>query len=106
MSFRAVLFSPMEMNILYLGPSLRRDFLDEALSLASPEFQKIKREYTLALKNRNSLLKQIHEGTSSRDTLDLWDTLFVERSKSYYEYRKNLIEFIESHTPDIEMLLE
>ncbi len=42
---RAVLFSPMEMNILYLGPSLRRDFLDEAILLTYPEFSKIKREY-------------------------------------------------------------
>jgi recombinational DNA repair ATPase RecF len=51
----------MEMNTLYLGPSLRRDFLDEALLLAFPEFVKVKREYMLALKNRNSLLKQIRE---------------------------------------------
>lgn len=61
MPLRAVLFSPMEMNILYLGPGLRRDFLDEAILLAYPEFQKVKREYLLALKNRNSLLKQIRE---------------------------------------------
>ncbi len=58
---RAILFTPMEMNILYLGPSLRRDFLDEAILIAHPEFTKIKREYNLALKNRNSLLKQIRE---------------------------------------------
>jgi len=51
----------MEMNILYLGPSLRRDFLDEAILIAHPEFAKIKREYNLALKNRNRLLKQIRE---------------------------------------------
>lgn len=59
--FRAVLFTPMEMNVLYLGPGLRRDFLDEAILLAYPEFARVKREYGLALKNRNSLLKQIRE---------------------------------------------
>lgn len=61
MPIRAVLFTPMEMNILYLGPGLRRDFLDEAITLAYPEFTKIKRDYTQVLKNRNSLLKQIRE---------------------------------------------
>jgi DNA replication and repair protein RecF len=61
MPMRAVLFAPMEMNILYLGPSLRRDFLDEAILLAYPEFARVKRDYTLALKNRNSLLKQVRE---------------------------------------------
>lgn len=106
MPLRAVLFSPMEMNILYLGPGLRRDFLDEALLLAYPEFQKIKQAYLLALKNRNSLLKQIREGTSPQDTLDLWDTLFIERAKMYYEYRKKLIDFIESHIDNIHFLLE
>ena len=104
--FRAVLFTPMEMNILYLGPSLRRDFLDEAILLAYPEFIKVKREYNLALKNRNSLLKQIREWTSNRDTLNLWDSLFVERAKFYYAYRKKLIEFIQEKIFSIETLLE
>ena len=106
MPLRAVLFSPMEMNILYLGPSLRRDFLDEAILLAYPEFGKVKREYLLSLKNRNSLLKQIREWTSSRDTLSLWDTLFVERAKVYYMYRKKLIDFIDRETSSIHALLE
>jgi len=96
----------MEMNILYLGPSLRRDFLDEALLLTYPEFGKIKREYHLALKNRNSLLKQIREGKSTRETLGLWDTLFIERAKSYYFYREKLTGFIKEHFSSIEELLE
>lgn len=96
----------MEMNILYLGPSLRRDFLDEAINLTYPEFTKVKREYTLALKNRNSLLKQIREGTSTRDTLDLWDSLFIERAKNYYSYRRKLIEFIQERMSSIELLLK
>ncbi len=96
----------MEMNILYLWPGLRRDFLDEALLLAYPEFLKFKREYSLALKNRNSLLKQIREWTSDRSTLDLWDSLFVERANVYYIYRKKLIDFIQEHTTSIETLLE
>lgn len=103
---RAVLFSPMEMNILYLGPGLRRDFLDEAILLAHPEFAKTKREYAAVLKNRNSLLKQIREGVSTKDTLDLWDTLFVERAKAYYIYRKELVDFIQERIPSIESLLE
>lgn len=96
----------MEMNILYLGPTLRRDFLDEAILLAYPEFSKVKREYLLSLKNRNSLLKQIREWTSSRDTLSLWDTLFASQAKAYYIYRKKLIDFIDRETPTVHALLE
>lgn len=103
---RAVLFTPMEMNILYLWPSLRRDFLDESLLLSYPEFAKIKREYLLSLKNRNSLLKQIKEGVSSRDTLNLWDSLFVERASLYYTYRQKLLSFIQENLTSLESLLE
>ncbi|OIP54676.1 hypothetical protein AUK10_00480 [Candidatus Gracilibacteria bacterium CG2_30_37_12] len=103
---RAILFTPMEMNILYLGPSLRRDFLDEAILIAHPEFAKIKREYNLALKNRNRLLKQIREGIATRETLNLWDSLFIERAKVYYMYRKKLLDFIQAHLTSVEKLLE
>lgn len=96
----------MEINILYLGPGLRRDFLDEAILIAHPEFAKIKREYNLALKNRNSLLKQIREGIATRETLNLWDSLFIERAKIYYMYRKKLIDFIQVHLSSVEKLLE
>ena len=96
----------MEMNILYLGPGLRRDFLDEATVLAYPEFTKIRREYGLALKNRNSLLKRIREGLDTKDSLDLWDSLFVERAKSYYLYRRKCIDFVRENLVSIETLLE
>lgn len=58
---RAVLFAPLEMNILYLGPSLRRDFLDEAVLLAYPDFLAVKRNYQKVLRNRNAVLKKIGE---------------------------------------------
>lgn len=38
--------------------------------------------------------------------MDLWDTLFIERAKAYYEYRKKLIDFIDSRTSIIRELLE
>lgn len=58
---RAVLFAPLEMNILYLGPSLRRDFLDEAVLLTYPDFLAVKRNYQKVLRNRNAVLKKIGE---------------------------------------------
>ncbi|MFZ4462117.1 MAG: hypothetical protein ACOYN2_06615 [Patescibacteria group bacterium] len=58
---RAMLFLPIEMNLLYLGPSLRRDFLDETLLLTYEPFAKLKREYSQVLRSRNALLKRISE---------------------------------------------
>lgn len=41
-----------------------------------------------------------------RDTLDLWDSLFIERAKIYYIYRKKLIDFIQARLSSVETLLE
>jgi len=57
----AVFFSPAEMNIIYLGPTMRRDFLDEVCLLFDTSFLKIKSDYSKILKNRNKLLKNINE---------------------------------------------
>ncbi|MDF1682909.1 MAG: hypothetical protein P1U46_04305 [Patescibacteria group bacterium] len=37
-SHKCVIFSPIMMNMLYLSPSLRRDFLDEALNSSYLEY--------------------------------------------------------------------
>lgn len=103
---RAVFFSPLEMNILYLGPSLRRDLLDESIMLAYPSFTKIRRDYLVALHNRNALLKSIREGRSALRELDAWDRLFTEHAVRFYGYRSQLLDFIRDRMDSIETLLE
>jgi DNA replication and repair protein RecF len=88
---RAMLFSPIEMNILYLGPSLRRDLLDEALLLSHSEFARVRREYALALRSRNVLLKRIAHGESDEHELDAWDLLLSDLIVKYSRYRDALI---------------
>ena len=89
---RAMLFSPIDMNILYLGPSLRRDLLDEALLLAHSEFARVRREYALALRSRNVLLKRIARGESHSSELDAWDLLLSDLIVRYSSYRDALID--------------
>ena len=86
-----MLFTPIEMNLLYLGPALRRDFLDEILLISHTEFQKVRREYLAALRSRNALLKRIGDREANPIDLDAWDILFVQKATKYYSYRKNLI---------------
>ncbi len=93
---RAVLFTPIEMNLLYLGPSLRRDFLDEVLLLSHLEFSKIRRDYSAALRSRNALLKMIAEERAEPDELDAWDILFTKKATEYYRYRQSLVQYLET----------
>ena len=93
---RAMLFTPIEMNILYLGPSLRRDFLDEALLLSHGEFARVRREYSLTLRSRNALLKRIDAGQSDPSELDSWDLLFTRLIVQYSHYRDLAIRVLRS----------
>jgi DNA replication and repair protein RecF len=103
--FRAVLFHPAEMNILSLSPSLRRDFLDEILSVAHPEFARTRREYTQALASRNKLLKALRERPGATGELDLWDRLFAERAGEYLDCRFRLMRELSAFVPAIERVL-
>ncbi len=99
--YQAILFSPIEMNLLYLWPSLRRDFLDEILSLAHAEFPKIRREYLQVLHSRNALLKKIAKNEESRNTLDVYDHLFVLKTLEYLQYRDKLLSYYHEKRIDI-----
>ncbi len=103
---RAMLFSPIEMNVLYLGPSLRRDFLDEPVSLAFPEFAKVKKDYSAALKNRNALLKKISEGEAKAADLSVWDPLFTAKAAEYFRHRMRFVDYVRSRSDDISSLLD
>jgi DNA replication and repair protein RecF len=106
MPFRTMLFSPIEMNVLYLGPSLRRDFVDEPLSLAFGEFSKLKKEYGTALKNRNSLLKKIALGKAKSEDLSVWDPLFAAKAAEYYRYRMRFVEYVRARIETLSSLLD
>lgn len=103
---RAMLFSPIEMNVLYLGPSLRREFLDEPLSLAFPEFVKLKKDYSTVLKNRNALLKKIAEGEAKSSDLSAWDPIFVAKAAEYFRYRMRFVDYVRERSNELVSLLD
>jgi recombinational DNA repair ATPase RecF len=49
------------MNIMYLSPSLRRDFLDNILLNTFEKYETALKEYKNILKSRNKTLKAIQE---------------------------------------------
>ncbi|MDD2565589.1 MAG: DNA replication and repair protein RecF [Candidatus Gracilibacteria bacterium] len=101
----AVFFSPAEINIMYLGPSMRRDFLDEVCMLFDPSFLKIKSDYSKILRNRNKLLKNISEGKASKGDLKFRNDAFISKATSYYIHRKKFLDFIKERISKIEDIL-
>jgi recombinational DNA repair ATPase RecF len=49
------------MNLFYLSPSLRRDFLDNILSNSFDEYSDLLKTYKKIVTSRNKLLKSIQE---------------------------------------------
>ena len=72
-SFRAVLFSPDHLQMIKDGPSLRRNYLDVAISQIRPMYLHSLQKYNKILKNRNTLIKSAEEDRATFDaTIDFW----------------------------------
>lgn len=97
-----VSFHPMLMNLLYMGPSERRSFLDEILTMTFPEYKKILSEYKKILLNRNRLLKNISEKKSEPRELDFWDSKYISAAEEIYTYRNKIISYFEANISSLE----
>lgn len=94
-SYSCVIFSPIVMNMMYLSPSLRRNFLDTAVKSSFPEYEAITKEYKKILKNRNLVLKAIAEKKAQKSEIEYFDTKFIEIAESMYQYRYKYLHFLE-----------
>ena len=71
--FCAVLFSPDHMSLVKNGPEHRRKMIDISLSQAYPKYARALDSYNRALRQRNTLLKDISHNAQLLDMLDIWD---------------------------------
>lgn len=102
----AVFLSPQEMNIMYLGPTGRRDFFDEVCLLRDISFYKVKNDYAKILRNRNKVLKNIKEGISEKSDLNYRNEIFIKTASNYYLHRQKFIKYIQTNISQIEDLLK
>lgn len=74
-----VLFMPSDVMLVSGAPSLRREFLDEAITQVDFEYAHALEKYTYALTQRNALLRQAAENGRliDADELELWDEQLV-----------------------------
>ena len=101
-AFKVVLFCPEHLSIVKEGPSMRRSFLDVAISQIKPLYMKSLQRYQAILKERNSLIKLAQEDRGAFDsTVDIWsDQLAVEAAK-ITAYRVEYLKEIRKYVSDI-----
>ncbi len=98
-----VLFHPEDLNMLYLSPSLRRQYMDVLLSQSNREYLQALSKYKKTLKQRNALLNQIREARfQGQDTkvlladLDVWDEEIALYGQIIVAHRSTFIEFLQT----------
>jgi len=96
-----VSFHPMKMNLMYLWPSNRRDFLDETLSQTHHEYRDILAAYKKVLRARNAILKRIHDWSSTHEEIEFWDEKYVKWASLIYSYRYKLIQYFQDNIDEV-----
>lgn len=87
----AVVFSPEDLQLVKLGPGLRRRFIDMELCQIYPVYYQNLRLYYKTLKQKNNLLKGSSVKRADTELFDVFDQQLYEYGKSIYKYRSNYI---------------
>ncbi len=82
---KTVLFEPEDMDLVLGSPSVRRRYLDVAISTLDSTYLRILSQYNKILEQRNSLLKSFRDQDRSTRSarsgeLDYWDSELINRA--------------------------
>lgn len=95
-----VLFHPEDLNMLYLSPSLRRQYINTVLSQVDPLYFDSLIQYNRLLKQRNKALFLITIGKAKHTELDAWDEKLAEYGSYIYQKRIELVEYFNKPCAD------
>jgi DNA replication and repair protein RecF len=94
-SLPTVIFLPQDLEIFTGAPAARRGFLDQLLCQVSPEYMQVLMQYQKIIKQRNSLLRKIAEGSARRTDLTVWDEKAAETGTVVMLRRLELCEMLQ-----------
>ena len=87
----AVYFSPNDLKIVNGGPSERREFMDDDISMLSGSYYNLILRYNKVLFQRNKLLKMVHDKTQLEDQIGVWNQQLAHIAGLIIKTRKNFI---------------
>lgn len=97
-----VSFSPSDLDIVIGSPSLRRNFLDDALEQVDRQYRIAHITYTKALRQRNALLDRAKEtGQRFEQQFAYWDELLITHGQYISQSRETLIDYINDAAKDV-----
>jgi len=93
-NFAVVLFRPEDINLVSGSPSLRRNFIDFAISQVDRGYKRTISSYDNLLVRKNRLLKRIREGFATREELEYWTDQQILLGGVVQEKRLEFFEFL------------
>lgn len=99
--FNAVVFSPSDSEIVGGGPSLRRKFIDSAIGQLYPAYISLIKNYTRAVTQRNSIIKDYKNDGSLSVMLDVFENEIAAGALKIIKFRRRYIDKIKNFLPDI-----
>ena len=91
--FRAVLFCPSHLGIIKDSPSVRRKFLDVAISQLRPVYIKMMTRYNQVMEERNAILKMLPSEREANDALmDIYSEELASLSADIADIRNEYIK--------------
>ena len=95
--FRTVLFIPEHLNVIKEGPSMRRSYLDVAISQLRPGYLKSLQRYNHILNQRNRLIKGAAANRRDFDaTVELWSYQLATEAASIVQSRVRYLRLVDA----------
>ncbi len=98
----AVLFAPVDLDMIVSSPHLRREFLNDVLELVDKEYRFSLNEYVKALRQRNALLETAKDtGRRQEREFEYWDNVLIKNGNIVTKKREELIQAINDSKKNI-----
>lgn len=99
---QAVLFTPVDLDLVSGQPGNRRKYLDEILEQTDADYSLALSLYGKALRQRNALLEQVQQtGRRSEKQFAYWDELLIKNGQIISKKRLDLIQYTNERKKEI-----
>lgn len=99
--FSAVVFSPSDISLVGDGPSVRREFLDNAILSIYPAYEKVLKNYQKAVAQRNNSLKDLRFHSEIEFVLDSFENSIANYGFLIIKYRNRYVDLLNEFAPTI-----
>ncbi|MBI4363547.1 MAG: DNA replication and repair protein RecF [Candidatus Doudnabacteria bacterium] len=100
-SFQTVLFEPSDLNLFTLGPSMRRRYLNQAISQKDKIYAADMASLEHVLKQKTALLKEIAENRAKSSQLMFWNEQLEQISSRIKEARAFFLDFLQARFEEV-----